>query len=187
MRSLFKNAAIVLIIVSIFTVTVQAKSKIDLTAPHEVPTVEELEAGLLYNMKSYAATYLEAAQEYGINVYALCAIDASESGWGRYTIAKNNLGGWRQNSGEYMPFTSVEEAIFHKARNLKRMYLTPKPEDASPDDITGKYFNGYDLAAINQCYNGSDQWLELVSGIWVDIEWRIEKHRLEQEDSNAND
>lgn len=183
MRSFLKKAAIVLVIVSLFTVAVQAKSKIDLTAPYEVPTAEELEAGLLYNMKEYAAIYIEAAKEYGINVYALCAKDALESGWGRETIAKNNLGGWRLDNGEYKAFASVEESIFYRARNLKVMYLTPKPADADHDDITGRYFEGYDLEAVNVHYNGTKDWPKRVSGIWCDIEWRTEKYRAEQEDT----
>ncbi len=173
--------------VMVAATTVYAKTAIDLTADYDKPTVEELEAGLLFELKPYAAEYLAAAEEYGVNVYFLCAKDGLESWWGQDTIAKNNLGGWRLDSGEYKPFDSVEESIWYRAKNIKVMYLTPKPTNADPEDITGDYFTGYTLEDVNVYYNGTDAWLKAVNGIWYDIEWRVGKYRKEMEGNHADD
>lgn len=181
MRKTIKRTAIALIIAMLLAVSTYAKTKIDLTAEYDVPTVGELQAGLLYDLKQYAEVYLEAAEEYGINVYFLCAKDGLESDWGRQTIAKNNFGGWTLLNGDYKAFDTAEQAIWYRAKNIKVMYLTPKPPDAEPNDITGDYFNGYDLAAVNICYNGTDAWLNAVNGIWYDIERRVARYRAERE------
>jgi hypothetical protein len=148
---------------------------VDLTASYTEPTVEQLESALYYDMKLYADDYLAAAEEYGVNVYLLCAKDALESGWGRYEAAPNNWGGWTAGNG-YKEFSSVHEYIKYSAKNIKNMYLTPRPIDAPPDDITGCHFNGYTLKKVNISYNGSDTWLNKVSGIWYEIEGRCAEY-----------
>lgn len=165
---------------------VYASPTVDLTAPYDIPTADELTSALLYELKPYAKDYLDAANKYGINVYFLVSKDALESGWGRYRAAPNNLGGWTDDYGEQMAFDSVEAYIDHSARNLRDMYLTPRPPDALPDDKTGKYHEGYTLTDVGVHYNGSDAWVEAVAGIWAKIEWRIAKYSAEREGDNEN-
>ncbi len=136
---------------------------VDITAPYDVPTTEQLADALRYDMVPYAADYLAAAERYGLNVYFLCAKDALESGWGRYRAAPNNFGGWTDDTGKYMEFESVHAYIDYTARNLKDMYLTD----------TGRYHTGYTLADVGYYYNGSDEWVEAVGGIWGALERRV--------------
>lgn len=150
----------------LLTVTAYAAPTDDLTAPYNVPTEEQLAGALRHDLVQYAGAYLEAAERYGINVYFLVAKDALESGWGRYRAAPNNLGGWTANDGGYMAFDSVEDYIDHTARNLRDMYL-------SPDGI---YHTGYTLADVGHYYNGSDEWIEAVAGIWRTLEGRASEY-----------
>lgn len=138
----------------LLSLTVYA-SPADLKDTSDVPTVAQLESALRHELKQYAADYIDAAQTYGIDVYFLCARDALESGWGRYTAASHNLGGWTDANGDYMEFGSVQGYIDFTARNISNMYLDPE----------GAYYNGTSLAAVNTRYNGSDFWLEEVEGI----------------------
>lgn len=156
---------------AVSTYAAPANVTLDLTAPYTAPTEEQLESALYYEMIPYADDYLAAAEEYGVNVYFLCAKDALESGWGRHEAAPNNWGGWTVRNG-YKEFASVHEYIKYSAKNIKDMYLTPRPVDALPDNITGKYFHGYTLEKVNIAYNGSDTWLNNVSSIWYEIEGR---------------
>lgn len=86
-------------------------------------TVEELEAGLLYDLKPLAAVYLDAGAMYGVDPVFLAAKDAEESGWGRYTAAPNNLGGWTSDDGGYMSFDSPEDYIYYSAEKMRDLYL----------------------------------------------------------------
>ena len=159
------TAIITAAIALLLTVTVYAAPTDDITADYDVPTVERLEDALRYDLIPYAADYLAAAEKYGVNVYFLCAKDALESGWGRYEAAANNLGGWTDNTGNYMTFGSVPEYIDYTARSIKDMYLTD----------TGRYHTGYTLEDVNRYYNGSPEWLEEVGWIWASLERKCKK------------
>ncbi len=75
-------------------------------------TAAELEAGLLGNLKPYAAAFVAAERETGINAVFLAAVAALESGWNTSTVAenKNNLFGWSAATG-YADFESKEDCI----------------------------------------------------------------------------
>lgn len=128
-------------------------------------TVEELEAGLLYDLKPLAAVYLDAGAMYGVDPVFLAAKDAEESGWGRYTAAPNNLGGWTSDDGGYMSFGSPEDYIYYSAEKMRDLYLE---ED-------GRYYNGTSLSDVCVAYNGNPEWAEHIESIMDDIYWRIEK------------
>ena len=128
-------------------------------------TVEELEAGLLYDLKPLAAVYLDAGAIYGVDPVFLAAKDAEESGWGRYTAAPNNLGGWTSDDGGYMSFDSPEDYIYYSAEKMRELYLE---ED-------GRYYNGTSLSDVCVAYNGNPEWAEHIESIMDDIYWRIEK------------
>lgn len=133
---------------------------------YEPITSEELEIGLLYDLKPLADTYVEAGETYGINPVFLAAKDAEESGWGRYHSGENNLGGWRSDDGSYMSFDSMEDYIFYSAEKLKQNYLE---ED-------GAYYNGTSLSAVSICYSeDSETWENHIEDIMYQIEWRIEE------------
>lgn len=127
-------------------------------------TAAELEAGLLGNLKPYAAAFVEAERETGINAVFLAAVAALESGWNTSAVAenKNNLFGWSAATG-YADFESKEDCIAEVAGCIETLYL-------SPDGI---YFNGYTVEAVNIRYNGNEQWETAVLQIMQDIQRRI--------------
>lgn len=127
-------------------------------------TAAELEAGLLGNLKPYAAAFVEAERETGINAVFLAAVAALESRWNTSAVAenKNNLFGWSAATG-YADFESKEDCIAEVAGCIKTLYL-------SPDGI---YFNGYTVEAVNIRYNGNEQWETAVLQIMRDIQRRI--------------
>ncbi len=75
--------------------TERTLAQLDLTAPYDVPTVDELSEALLGEMKPLAAEYLAACERYGVNVWAVVAKDSLESGYNTSYAATvlNNLGG----------------------------------------------------------------------------------------------
>lgn len=139
--------------------------KADLTQYRYIE-VEALEKSLLYNLKPYAATYIEAGKQYGVDPVFLAAKDAEESGWGRSPAASNNLGGWTNSSGGYMRFNSVEEYIYHAAKSMAEMYL----------DKDGCYHNGTSLSDVNKRYNGRQEWIDHVGGIMDSINKKINEY-----------
>lgn len=72
----------------------------------------------------YATIFYEVAEKYGINPIYLIAKFGLESGWGtsHLFLTKNNVGGWRLNSGEYKTFESVEESIDFIASRIAERY-----------------------------------------------------------------
>ncbi len=150
----------------------RALAQLDLTAPYDVPTVDELAAALLGEMKPLAAEYLAACERYGVNVWAVVAKDSLESGYNTSYAATvlNNLGGWTRDNGEYMQFASQSDYIEHSVRNLKELYLTEG----------GDWHNGVTLADVNTAYNGSAEWLAEVSNIWRKTLERREADRAEK-------
>ena len=126
-------------------------------------SLEELKAGLKYELVPLAAYFLQAEELYGVNACYLAAIAALESGWGRYQFRENNLFGFGRKS-----FDTLEECIYYVAEFLATEYLS---ED-------GRYFGGgYSLYHVNKYYNGSDEWYESVSSIYAGIMRRIEEYR----------
>lgn len=136
--------------------------KADLTMYRYID-VEVFESALLYDLKPYAATYIEAGKQYGVDPVFLAAKDAEESGWGRYQAATNNLGGWTNSDGGYMEFETVSDYIYHAAKSISEMYL----------DEDGCYHHGVSLSAVNKKYNGRQTWVDHVGGIMDDINQRI--------------
>lgn len=148
-------------------------------------TVEQLELGLLRELKPYAWKYIEMEQKYGINAVFLASKDGWESGWGTYAN-DNNLSGWG-----YMPFDSPEKCIEHVSLYLNLWYLT-EPHDNSEctskcdeyrnenDECTiGQYYHGLTIGAVNTHYNGRAIWEKSVVGIIVDVYTRIEENELD--------
>lgn len=127
-------------------------------------TPEQLEEGLLYNLKDYSEVFIQAEKDTGVNAVFLASIAALESGWGRSDLAlyNNNLYGWTSSSG-YAYFSSYGECILTVAENLKSMYLQPD----------GKYFSGYEVSDVNKHYNGSKFWEDNVQDIMTQIQNRI--------------
>lgn len=121
-------------------------------------TVEELESALKYELKQYAADFIQTESDSGVNAAFLASVAALESGWGRYCADNNNLYGWT-DSGGYMAFNSPQECIEYVARNLKENYL-------SPDGI---WFEGYSVESVNVHYNGRSAWEREVRGIMQEI------------------
>ena len=128
-------------------------------------TSEELEKGLLHDLKQYAPVFIQAEQETGINAIFLASVSALESGWARSNVTKknNNIFGWTSSKG-YKTFNSVEECILEVAGRIKALYLTEG----------GTYFNGYEVEDINVRYNGRKEWEDNVNSIMRQIKRRVE-------------
>lgn len=131
-------------------------------------TVEQMSAGLLKDLKPYAADFIKAEQDTGVNAVFLAAVAAIESGWNTSTVATtyNNVYGWTSNDGTYSSFASVTDCINCIANKLKNMYLSPD----------GVYFNGYTIDAVNTRYNGTEYWATMVKQIMSEILWRAYGH-----------
>lgn len=100
-----------------------------------------------------------AEKNYNINAIVLASIAAAESGWGQNCFEPYNIFGFYSSNS----FSSYEECIDYVASFLQRNYLTEG----------GCYFNGYSLNDINVYYNGSQHWIDFVSGIAFGIESNI--------------
>ena len=61
-------------------------------------TVEELEKGLLYDLKPLAKTYIEIEGYVKVNAVIKAAQDALESDWGRNCFKNNNISDVKQNN-----------------------------------------------------------------------------------------
>lgn len=121
-------------------------------------TVAQLESKLLYDLKPYAAAFLQAEADTGINAVFLASVAALESGWGRDMCAPNNIYGWTGASG-FIAFESVPECIAHVAKFLEINYLTKG----------GMYYNGVTVDAVNVRYNGRAEWAVAVRQIMAQI------------------
>ena len=89
-------------------------------------SLEELEYILkpYPNFSSYANTFYEVSNKYELNPIYLISKFGLESGWGTSELfkTKNNIGGWKMNSGEYRIFSSPEESIDFIASCLADRY-----------------------------------------------------------------
>ena len=121
-------------------------------------TVEELEKGLLYDLKPLAKDFLKVEEEQGVNALFFSALCAYESGWGR-EHRNNNLGGW----GNYK-YESKQDFVYRVGKLIKSNYLTEG----------GIYFNGYEVEDVNKEYNKEigEQWGRDVRKIMKEIEVR---------------
>lgn len=128
-------------------------------------STEDLERGLLKELKSYSDVFIQAEEEYGVNAVFLSSVAALESGWGTSDVAinKNNIFGWTSNDG-YLEFDSIEDCILEVAETISRNYLS--------DD--GIYYRGDTVSAVNVNYNGSLHWEESVNSIMTDILYRVD-------------
>lgn len=122
---------------------------------------ETLRRGLLYNLKPYAEAFIQAQNDYGIDAVFLAAVAAEESGYGRYTINKNNIFGYGRKA-----FGSVPECIDYVAGKIRSNYLNPD----------GIYYKGYGVSDIAIYYNnGSTYWINNVTAIMNEITTRISR------------
>lgn len=123
-------------------------------------TAEQLETGLLYDLKPYAQDYIDAYERTGINPVFLAAKDALESGWGRYPMNEVNISGFYTKK----QFESVPHVISYVSDFIDEEYLTE----------TGRYFRGYTVSDINVCWNGRPEWGREVLGIMAGIYRRMD-------------
>lgn len=121
-------------------------------------TVEELEKGLLYDLKPLAKDFLKVEEEEGVNALFFSALCAYESGWGR-EHRNNNLGGW----GNYK-YESKQDFVYRVGKLIKDNYLTEG----------GVYFNGYEVEDVNKEYNKEigAEWGRNVRKLMKEIEFR---------------
>ncbi|MEG1083957.1 MAG: glucosaminidase domain-containing protein [Hydrogenoanaerobacterium sp.] len=122
-------------------------------------TANELEKGLLHDLKPLAPLFIKAQDTYGIDAVFLAAVSAEESGWGRYKFRDNNIFGF-----ENCDYDSLEACINSVASWLHTEYLTP----------SGRYYEGLGVADINIHYNGRKSWESNVALIMHQIVERIE-------------
>lgn len=135
-------------------------------------TQEALENSLRGNLASYADTFIYCEQEYGVNAIALASVAVVESGWGTSNLAnnKNNLFGWRTETGDYKAFPSKEDCIIYIAKSLSENYLS---ED-------GKYYTGGTKTKdINKYYSESTEWAETINEVISQIDKRCIEYELE--------
>lgn len=127
---------------------------------------------LLYELSEHAYAFVDAEIESEINAVALASIAAVESDWGRSQLAieKNNLFGWKDNSGNYMEFYSYDECILYVGSRIKDLYL----KESSP------YYNdGTCLSDISSIYSESENWANTVSDVYNGIINRITELNVE--------
>lgn len=122
---------------------------------------ETLRRGLLYNLKPYAEAFVQAQDEYGIDAVFLAAVAAEESGYGRYTVNKNNIFGYGRKA-----FGSVPECIDYVAGKIRSNYLNPD----------GIYYKGCSVSDIAVYYNnGSTYWVNNITVIMTEIATRASR------------
>ncbi len=132
----------------------------DLSAPSNL-NAQQLQAGLLGQLKPLASVFVQAEKVYGVNAVFLSSLAALESGWGKHCyVGQNNLFGFGRKD-----FQSYEECIFFVAQKLRQNYL----------DANGCYYNGVSIWGVNVCYNGQNVWVQRVAGIMNDVQRRILK------------
>lgn len=113
-------------------------------------SVEQLEKGLLYDLKPLAEAYITAEKTYNVNAVLKAAQDAYESSWGRCCFSKNNISGFFTEAD----FWSKEECIYYVASKLEAWYIQPPHEECNHENCEiGQFYNGrtiYDVS-INYC------------------------------------
>lgn len=106
-------------------------------------SVEQLEKGLLHDLKPLADTFIEIEQEYEIDSVAYASVVALESGWGQSKLSQesNNITSWRNETG-YKAYDSKEKCLYDMAENLSENYLSEE----------GIYYNGGTSIENIACY-----------------------------------
>lgn len=117
-----------------------------LTSDSEL-TVNELEAGLLENLKPLSTSFLEIENEYDINSALFASIVALESGWGTSDLSlyQNNITSVVSSESEngYETYRTKEECLWETARLFNEEYL----------DENGMYYQDTDnLSTILSFY-----------------------------------
>lgn len=142
-------------------------------AAHSNLTVEQLEKGLMYDLKPLAHAYIFAEETYNVNAVIKAAQDALESDWGRNCFATNNISGFFTDA----EFWSKEECIYYTASKLEKWYIQPAHEGCNhPNCEVGKFYTGrtiYDVS-VNYCpgedggvnYEYADKVCEIAYDIW---------------------
>lgn len=128
-------------------------------------TVDELQAGLLYNLKPHADDYILAYERTGIDPVFLAAKDALESGWGRYPMDRYNVSGFFTKR----QYNSICECIADVSNFIDREYLTPG----------GRFYKGDSVAAVNHYWSGHKAWETGMVNMMNDINRRIEAYRAQ--------
>lgn len=127
-------------------ITISISAGIDLRVPAEL-TAEQLEEGLLYELKPLAPTFVEIEKVYGINSVAYSSIVAIESGWGRSKMSqsKNNITSFRCGR-EFRIYHTKAECLWDMAKNLSKNYLSKDgiyySGGTKLNDIAGFYLIG---------------------------------------------
>lgn len=111
-------------------------------------------------LAEFADTFVEAEQKYGVNVFALIAIPALESGWNtsrRANDGHNNIIGMavEEDSDVGTKYSSKHDCIMDLARQLKTFYLTPG----------GNCYNGTSTSKVNKMYCATPDWYKRIDKI----------------------
>lgn len=113
-------------------------------------TLEQLQAGLMYDLVPLAETYLSVEQEFNVNAVIKAAQDALESDWGRQCFKKNNISGYFTS----LEFWTKEECIYYTTSKLEEQYIQPPHEECNHTNCkVGIFYNGrtiYDVS-IRYC------------------------------------
>lgn len=128
---------------------------------------EQLEKGLLKELKQYSQSFIDAEAETGINAVFLASVAALESGWGTSSVSlnNNNLFGWAKECGSYSDFKSIPHCVEYVSLSIKENYLSSN----------GVYFSGYEVEDINKFYNGKEEWKTAINEIMQQINKRIKE------------
>lgn len=117
---------------------------------HSNLTLEQLEKGLMYDLKPLASTYLSIEKEFNVNCVLKAAQDAFESDWGRQCFRKNNISGFFTKD----EFWSKEECIYYTSSKLEAWYIQPPHENCDHNNCDiGQFYHGrtmYDVS-IHYC------------------------------------
>lgn len=112
------------------------------------------------NLLEYSDTFVEAEQKYGVNVFALIAIPALESGWNtspRANNGNNNIVGMavEEDSDKGTVYVDKHECIMDLARQLRTYYLTPG----------ANFYNGTSTSKVNKKYCATETWYKDIDSI----------------------
>lgn len=172
-HKIIKILTFMLLSAGIFQTTAYAETRYDFATKSGV-TEQQLSNALYYELADYADLFVECEDEYEVNAVLLASLAALESGWARSDLAvdKNNLFGWKLNSGEYEAFESKEQCIFEVAESISENYLSE----------TGAYYTGDTLVEnVAEYYSPSEEWIELLKEVADGITERCEKHEEKDE------
>lgn len=172
MRKLITIAALVTI-AAMLTITIHAQAGADKPATDSTNqtfadtydlrtvtgiTAEQLAPYMHPETRHLAAEVVSICEREGVSAEFAAAVIR----WERIPEIHNWFG-WTANDGSYMVFADDISGLEHCIRSIKIMYLTPRPTDAAPDDITGSRYNGYTVAAVSIMYNDTDFWRETIA------------------------